>query len=665
MRTRWGLLPMLPVFLAVACGGDDGGDGTGGPDDNGTTLEGTRVLYDLADPCAEDRFPAPNRFFSEEALAACPAPSDPVEAAIQGAERGEGAPVDTSVELRVDRTVLPESLSSTVTFALDGTGSTEGLPPLVMLQEVVTGTVTSYTLVDFVASRSGLKVIRLEPRSDLPNGEAFFVVATRALVDESETNEPFVASDAVQVVVGLEEPEDVDIEEPVASRLLAERGRIAPLLPVLQVDGTPSIRPEDIVSIHSFRTRLGPERLVRLAERYGDAFAAGRMTADIAIVDDQVQLGELSPAIPPDDPQDFDDKVASIQRGTITMPRLLDETGRLRDTWDSDNQTIEVNFVLSVPDASEPYGLIAMFYGFGRGETDIISMAPENANATNAVMLVDLRCHGTRSPDPVGVCQEERTPEAIQGLVDTQPNNGDTRVAAGRRDGIPDDSGRFFLSGDPARLRDTQLAAALEILHVLSNLRFETQTLDEETGLEFDATSLGLIAHAQASPAALAAIAMFARFPEEDLEPRNRVPRVMFLGGGVGYADLILEGPSQLRTDFLDTAPEGITGDNARAYLEELEGRVLEALDPAVLGPLAQPLFERESESAVFYPRFPRDVPDSARDRLDETLEPTQFERASNVSCEHFLFFPCQGNEFQATTDARSSAAAFMSGASF
>lgn len=652
------------LLAFAACGDDSGGDD---PENGNGGTEGTVVLYEPTDPCDEDTTPQPNQLFSPEDLATCPLPSDPVDAAIAALERGEGAEVDTAIELRVDRTILPESLSSTVTFSLDGTGSTDGLPPLVLLRRVATGTsAESFELVDFVASRDGLKVIRIEPSQDLANGAQYFAIATRAMRDDSEEPAPFAASDAVRVVVGDAEPEDVDItDEDVAARLLAERGRVSDVLALVAQAGQPAIRSTDIVSIHSFRTKLGPERLVRLARRYSEAFAVGRVPLDIAITDNQAQLGEISP-IPPDNPDDFDDKVGAIQRGVIAVPRFLDEEGRLRETWDTDNQSIDVNFLLSEPAGAGSSRIAVMFSGFGRGETDVIPMAPENANLNTAIMVVDLRCHGSRSPDPLGVCREERSPSEIEGLVDQRPNNGDTRVLPGSPDGIPDDSGRYFFTGDPGKLRDTQIAAALEILHILSVLRFEADVLADAASIDVRDGELALVAHTQAAPVALAALAMFEIFPEEPVPARNRLRRALFLGAGVGYEELILEGPAQLETDFLETAPEGIDEDNVSRYLRELEGTVLEALDPAVLGPRTVGLFAGEGEAAIYYPGVDnRDVPVSARERLDDVLDPDRSVRASNVSCEHFLFFPCQGNEVQATVQARGPAANFLSGASF
>lgn len=659
MKRSWSaLLPTLFATSLAACGDDSGSDNG----ENGATPDVSRILYSPVDACDDSTVPRPNQLFEQEALEACPLPSDPVEAAIVQLERGEGAEVDTTIELQVDRTVLPESLSSTVTFALDDSGSPSGLPPLVFLRRTVTGTVVTFETVPFVASRSGLKVIRLEPQDDLAFGVEHFVVATRAIVDEAEPAVPLEPSDEVSVVVGNAEPADVGIEEPAAARLLAERGRVSDVLALIASQGQPAIQADDIVSIHSFRTKLGPERLVRLAQRYSDAFLVGRMPTDISITDTP-PLSEISP-ISPDDPDDFDEKVDGILRGTITVPRLLDEGGRLRETWDTDGQTIDVQFVLSQPTGAGPFRVAVMFSGFGRGGTDIIPMAPENANVGTAVMLVDLRCHGTRSPDPLGDCIEERSAAAVESLVDTQPNNGDTRVLVGSGDGIPDDSGRYFMPGDPGQLRDTQLAAAIEILHILSVLRFESDELAEDTFGILDA-ELGLIAHTQASPVALAALAMFSEYPDNGVPRRSRLRRAMFLGGGVGYRDLILDGPEQIETDFLATAPEGISSDNVNSYVIGLEERILEALDPTVLGPQAATLFERNADSAIYFPRIPDSIPDSARNRLNDTLDPDDYEAANSVSCEQFLFFPCPGDEAIATIQARGPAANFMSGSTF
>ena len=672
MRTRSGTRfgrGTLALFAALAACGDDSpeenGETNGGTDV--ITVDGTPILFAPTDPCDQNGLPQPNQLFTDAELAGCPLPSDPVDAAIAELERGEGADVDTNLELQVDGPVLPESLSSTVTFAFDDSGSPSGLPSLVVLRRVVTGTVSTLEPVEFVASRDGLRGIRIEPRADLAFGADYFVVATRALRTDADPSERLVPSLETQVVVGNLEPMDAQIEDPVAARLLAERGRVSDVLAALATRGQPSIQADDIVSIHSFRTQVGPERLVDLARRYSDAFVAGRIEGDITITDNAVPLGEISP-VGSDDPE-FGENVDVLQRGVIEMPRLLDDDGRLRPTWDTDGQTIDVPFTLTVPSGAGPYGVTAAFLGFGRGAADIANLGPQTAKFGVAVMQVDLRCHGGRSPDPVGVCQEDRSQAEIDGLVDEQANNRDPR-ATGTSDGIPDDSGRFFLPGDPGQLRDGQLAAAIEILHVLSVLRFQPDALAMEAGIEIEDAETSLLAHAQATPAALAALAMFTRFPANEISARNRLFRAVFAGGGVGYEALILDGPQlvsesprTIRDDFLATAPEGINEDNVTPYVRALEDRVLGALDPAVLGPEAAALFTRSGESAVVYPNFERAVPESAREALTRQLSPTESVRATGTSCEHFLLFPCSLGEIQTSLDIRSPTASFLAGA--
>ncbi len=654
------MLAVGTLSLGLGACGDSGSSDGGG----GASADGTQVLFGVADPCDQDETPQPNRLFTAEELRECPLPSDPVEAAIAGLERTDGSNVDDIVQLRIDKTVAFSSLSSTVTFSLGSGGSVTGLPPFVMLERTGTGT-SSFGLVDFVASRSGLKEIRIEPSSDLDFGSEYYVIATRALVDEEEEPQPLQASPEVQVLTGVAEPADLEIEEPEASRLLAERGRLADVLALVASRGRPAIAPEDIVSIHSFQTRLGPERLTRLAKRWDAAFMRGRLDVDIRMDDTALPVAELSP-FGPDNPGDFADNVETLMRGRITVPAFLDESGRLQDDWD-EGRSIDIPFTLSIPKVGGDLPVTLVIPGFGRGGPDILNLASEKS--LSVLFMLDLRCHGRRSPDPLGVCQEERNQGEIDGLVDVLGNNNDPRFAGGAPDGIPDDSGRFFFNGDPGVLRDTQIAATLEILHVLATLRTAGEELEGAASISLQGGGrMRLLAHAQASQVTLAAMALYASYPSDpEIRQKDRLTRALFLGGGVGLKEIVESGPSRMLEDFISSAPDGITEDNVSRYLQTLEARVLEALDPDVLGPEAQRLFDStDNDAAIFYPGVaPLDVSTAARRKLDEVLDPSFFESANSISCEHFLLFSCPDDTLNATRQQRPRAATFIASGSF
>jgi len=104
------------------------------------------------------------------------------------------------------------------------------------------------------------------------------------------------ASPVVRALVGLESIDGLQLEASAADRLRREQARLEPVLAALGV-ASPPIGPEDIVSIHSFDTTLGPERLQALGTRMFQLVDGGQVPFNIQVEDANLTPGELSPAV--------------------------------------------------------------------------------------------------------------------------------------------------------------------------------------------------------------------------------------------------------------------------------------------------------------------------------------------------------------------------------
>jgi hypothetical protein len=660
MTYRAALRALLVTGL-VACGGDDDGDGGSDPSASGG------FLLQPSDPC-NPRSPTPSNLFTTGdgtvETVDCALPSDPIEAALEALVRSDGAPVDGAVDLPTSVAVLPESLTSTVVFALDGTGSPSGLPPLVALSW--SGTATSadaFELVDTVNTVESNSV-RLRPRSSFAFGTRHFVVATRALRAEPEREgrpAPFLtAGPAVEALVGLIDDatlaQRTDLDEAAIARIARERGRLEVVLNLL-AETTPAILPEDVVSIHSFDTELGDGLLDAVGARFLELAEEQELPFGVVEEEDNLTAPELLPAAP------ADVNVRSYVIGRVNLIDILNDDLRIRPDWDTDVRVKPVRFIMARPAAGDgSSGFVLATVGFGRGLNDIIGIAEEAAapQANKAVMLIPPRCVGPRSPGPDGACVEGRTPSEVEDLPDDGPNespNGNRTDVVGA-DGIPDASGQGYFPGDPGRLRDTQVAQALEVLHLLVTLR-DTSLIEDVLGSTINFSRTSILAHGFTAPAVTAALALWRNSDQPGRGTNEPVENAYFAAAGAGYRELILNGPSELRASFLDSAPDGITADNLAAYVRRVEEEALRQFDIDVLGPAAADLFERfdtVQRARLLRTRTPDTVPAAAVQAFaDAWAFPSTLDDLTLATCDDFLWYSCDATEAdrEATIEAR------------
>lgn len=646
------------VSLALAaCGGDEGPNGGPGSGEGSTVL-----LAQLADPCTPELdTPEPNDFFTNadgtsEQLG-CPLPSDPLQSTLTSLRRTDGAPVDLNLDgatapnargirlpLAAGAGLTASSLASTAEIDLTGGSDPDGaLPPILVLSQTGTRAV-DFSVVDVTARRDGDDIlIRLTGSDPLEFGRRYVVVATNAILDDQER--PLQASDAMAYLLGERERLDDPAAEP---RLDRAAERLAPALAVL-AQATPAITSEDIVSIHGFTTELGPELLTQLADRYFELLENGRIPFSFDITQRSRPASDLHPAPGPTG------AVQGFDRGRIRVPRFLNDSGRIDPSWDAGSgpvDTVELNFVLSVP-SLDIQELVLYLPGYGRGSSDLVtetSLAQELAAAGVAVLQVDLRCHGDRSPDEQGRCQPGRERGEVEALADARQNNDLMQVLDG--DFIPDSSGNFYLPGDAGSLRDTQIAQALELLHLSVLLRTRNSLLNQE-GVSYNLGRLGVVVHGHGAPAFVAGLAAYGR---SELAPPFR--GAIFVNGGAGYEDLLTDGFEGLQESFVASGPEGLTLEDLGPYIRTLEEDVLQALDVETNASVARDLFRNSFgnvDNLVFIdPNQSTNIPESARARLREAFGMQGVQRQTfAVSCDDFLVFPCRANELDATNLAQ------------
>ncbi|MEM9112852.1 MAG: hypothetical protein AAGD10_04780 [Myxococcota bacterium] len=641
-------LSLLPSALLVlaACGGDEPSDE---PDPNPPSGEGAQV--DIVDPCAPNA-PSPNNFFAlpdgTSEVDGCPLQSSGVDAAVERLTRTDGAPINARVSVPVSVDVEPQSLSSTVTFDLDQMGQGTGVPASVLVAWTGSSTTPeSFVEVEDVVTTFESGSVVVDPAADLAFGQRHYTVLTRAITDREDT--PLGATAEVRALLGIDSVESLGLEAAVEARIRRERDRLVPLLAALAV-ASPPIGPEDIVSVHSFDTTQGPERLQRLGERVFELIDTGSVPFNITVDDAILTPAELSPAV---NNAQFPD-VGRVIKGRLDVLNVLSEGLRIRPDWDQDVQVRPLRFTMTLPvDDSNVQGLALILPGYGRGLNDVLALAQQAAAQRFATVAFSVRCHGPRSPDGDGLCGEQRSDAELEAL-DAGPNSDDERVAG--PDGIPDDSGIAFFPGDAGALRDTQLAAALELLHVFSYFRDRSEQFQPAVGASFSASRIRLGVHGHVGQVATAALSIYAV-----AERRSPVQTVTLVQAGAGYRELVLNGPAELRQAFLDTTPDDVTTDNVAQYLGRLESQVLQSLDIERNAPLAGELFtnsigrlERARSITQGQPQTTsttalRDMerawafPDSLSPQLMGLVE----------ACDEFLFFPCGGFDAEATDQAR------------
>ncbi len=621
-----GLTGLLAPLSFVACsgGGDDDDDAPPPPPPPITNLK-----IDASDPCTSD-VPTPTDLFTNDdgtsERGECPLPSDPLEAAMADAFRNMGAATDAVVRIPVNGSLDALSLSSTVTFSLTG-NATGGPPPIVMIAQAATGTVVSWSVVRGDVRYSD-PAITFTPRETLEEGAYHVLVTTNAMRDAEAMPGRVQTTPAFKLLTGTDTIEAGAIEgldAATAARLERERQRLAPALDLLEA-GSPPILRDSITSVQGFTTDPGYARFQRLVQLYYDAIDAGTYmtgTTHATVPREDVFLGT---------PADYPN-VAEVHYGTVTTPRLLGDDGRLRPNWHTDAETIEIPFSFSVPTGQNRYPVILFTPGYGRGRIDVRSLAQEAAEVgAAAVMVVEMRCHGGRSPELDGICGENRTPAEVDALLDAMPNNGNAQIQGA--DGIPDDSGQGYFPGDAVALRDSQMAAAIELLHVIRTLRNAANF----QGLQPNAGQIHMIAHGHTVPAALLALAE-TEYPTTNLT-------LSMPAGGADYASLILEGPNALEEAWAQSLPHGLTPAQGSAYLDFAETSLFRAIDLSVAGPRAADRLRIGSNlrrGLLSHGAVPQYVSMASRMALIQALGlPSNRVSGHNPQCDDFFLFPCR-----------------------
>ena len=559
--------PFLAVAAALclgagllACGGDDAPPPEEEPPPPPPPPT-TSLRYDATDPCTTDA-PAPNSLFFDangvSERSACPPPADPIDAAVFRALLNEGATVDSVITLPVDGTFDGTSLSSTVTFSFtSSTGPSNpqvGLPPIVVLKLVGAATAADgWEVVETSAAFTGGQ-IRIQPNAPLDTGAEYTVIATRGLRDLETPTKGLVPSAEVSAVTGMAPVSIANLDATATARLERQRQALQPVLDLLASDAVdPQINRTDIVSIHTFTTQKGFERMTEEVARYYEAIAN-------SVYDFDVTLTEVSlPSIFIGVPADAYPNVGRFFRGVIKAPRFLGDDGRWRRDWATNAETIDIHFTISEPVGVTAGPVVVHVPGYGRGSVDGRSVANGMAQIPAAyVMTIDMRCHGFRGPDTLGDCGENRTQAEIDMLVDATPNNDNPDI--GGPDGIPDQSGVGFFPGDPVALRDSQMASVFEILHVLSSLR---DPQNYQPNVSPNVSRIHLIAQGYMASLGLMAVALV-----EDLPTRNMT--VMLPSGGYGLPELIFNAPVDQRGAFTTGLPENIDDTNYADLFDRL-----------------------------------------------------------------------------------------------
>lgn len=614
--------------LLFGCSGGDDDDGPPPPP------KVTRMVFEAADPCAA-KVPEPTDLFRTDdgtsERADCEGPADPVERALYLAQIDEGVPVNAGIVLPIEGSLDGASLTSTVPFSLTGPSAGGALPPLVMLRAAGTGTTAEdFEVLGFSTSYDD--AIRISPEVALLPGHRYVIVATNAIKDDERPQKPVTAAPETKLLVGdtpIEAGAVEGLDEAGAARLERSRQRLQPIVSLL-ADAAPAIPAEAIVSIQSFTTVPAPlDRTTAIFEAYKTAVGQGRYSFTVNTVGGDILPETLYPGLPPA----AYESILAFRKGTITVPQVLGDDLRQREGFPQVVREIEVPFLMSIPRNATTYPVVLYTPGYGRSKLDARSLANEFAATPEAAVLaIDLRCHGDRSPDASGMCADGRTQSEVADLTDDEPNNGNPEVVGA--DGIPDASGQYFFPGDARALRDAQIAAAIEILHVYLTLRDGAAFVAE--GINPNTNDIHFIAQGQSALAASMAAAF------ADVAPRT----VQLPAGGVGFEELIFSGPEDLTASFEATLPEGIGSDRAMEYVQRMEASFLRSVDIDTFGDLVAEQLGAGGQPRRILLNHGSDataVPIAARERLIAGVPiPTNRVSQHAPACDDFYIFSCR-----------------------
>ncbi|MCK6550538.1 Ig-like domain-containing protein [Myxococcota bacterium] len=625
-----GAVVLVGGAVAASCGGGDSNTPPPPP-------PSTQLTYDAADPCTA-KVPQPNDVFrgADGVLetVACTPPTDPVEAALSAALADEGVALDTVLTIPADGDIDVETLTATATFSLTGTSTSAPLPATILVAApagAATSTRTSdWRVVAHVVDLDGT-TLRVTPNAALDGGSYYVAITTDTIEDDG--GRAITAAPATKALVGtttITAGAFEGLDAATATRLERERQRLRPVLTVLERAGLPRAK---IRSIQGFTTALGFARLERMTAAYRKAITDGRLTYQLETVG-----GDIAPAdvYPPGTPPAAYASVQAFRRGTIRVPKLLDDAGVLRADWATNVQTIRIPFLASVPRGGTGYRVVIYVPGFGRSKLDARELANAFAGAPRAAVIgLDIRCHGDRARDAAGACKEERTAQEIAALTDVTSNGNPERSGA---DGVPDDSGAGLFVGDARALRDGLLASVIEVMHVVETFQRGGMAVTM-AGLSPSPSDTHILAHGHA--AAIAALVA--------TQTRSPIRTVTFPSGGSGVARLVMDGPAPLKNAFLATLPAGIEAAGAEAYLTRLEATVLAGVDVARAAPTFRDRYVRAAAGSprVLLPHgaAAQYVSQAARQSLIDALDlDTLDDRVSrhNGECDDFYLHVCR-----------------------
>ena len=374
----------------------------------------------------------------------------------------------------------------------------------------------------------------------------------------------------------------------------------------------PPVSIERIRSIQGWRTTLGPKKLASVVQEYRDALQRGRFPFKVTTTGGDIDSSEFLPTGSPTS------NINNFRQGTITVPKLLGDDGRIRGDWaSSDAQTIEIPFLISVPKTSRSSYPVSLYLpGFGRSKQDASLLANEfGGGSQSAVLGLDLRYYGDRSLD----------------TTDSVPNNDNPTVSGA--DGIPDSSGTGIYSGSPGVLRDEMIATIIEVAHVIETLKDEAAFEAEMVSPDGNISKLHVIAHGQSAGIGLHAALV------------SRVGTIQLPSGGADFEHLLVEGPPANLSRFLMDAPSGVNETNVVDYVEKLKSSVLLGLSVKDASEAIYDAYIDRSSPKVLlqHPSDAEFISISARESIIESLDlPSKRVSAhGGTFCDDFFLYTC------------------------
>jgi len=596
----------------AACGGDDEEEAPA------PILPSLGYSYSAEAPCAAS-VPTPNDLFVADNLlneaSECDGPSDPADAAIYEVTQHEGASLKAEISIPVvNATIDIASVVNTASFSLTssvGTSSTsDAIPPLVFIGRSTSSTRAKdwFEVKHEAIVESGRLVII--PRETLQPATYYVLAATDEILTSDK--EAISASNITNQLLGSSPIVAAgDITANTAAKLERERLRLQEAISRLG-SAFPPVSIERIRSIHGWRTTLGPQKLASVVQEYKNALQRGRFPFKVTTAGGDIDSSEFLPAGSPTN------NINNFRQGTITVPKLLGDDGRIRGNWaSSDAQTLELPFIVSVPKTSRSSYPVSIYLpGFGRSKQDASLLANEfGGGSQSAVLGLDLRYYGDRSLD----------------TTDSIPNNDNPTVSGA--DGIPDSSGTGIYSGSPGVLRDEMIATIIEVAHVIETLKNEAAFEAEMVSPDGNISKLHVIAHGQSAGIGLHAALV------------SRVGTIQLPAGGADIEHLLVEGPPTNLSRFLMDAPSGVNETNVVDYIEKLKSSVLLGLSVKDASKAIYDAYIDRSSPKILlqHPSDAEFVSTSARRSIIESLElPSKRVSAhGGTFCDDFFLYTC------------------------